>query len=184
MLYLNIGNQGMNYLFNKTASIILVAIAITIGVSLTEKIVFASPENSTNSSINEAQIAQASEPIETQPGPDGTQVQLLKTKVVGQILHISFLYLPPSEEKQKYSSHLIDEVNYIDDNTAQQYGVLKNESEVYLASPLDNSKEYFQIDVDEKTPVWFKFPAPSSETQTISINIPGVGPFIGVPVQR
>ncbi len=141
------------------------------------------------------QEGHTSEAIDTQPGPGGTHVQLLSAKVAGQILNVTILYVKPDEDYGNTGvNYPIDDVSYIDDNTAQQYGVLKNESGKYLASPkqreTSNSNE---VDLEEislrvysgkSEPAWFKFPAPSPETQTISINIPEVGPFVGVPVQR
>ena len=195
----------MNYLISKKFAIILLAFSLASCASVEQLagvdlalVAFASEENSQtrskfthkdnptkiNSGTQENLLAQASEPIQTQPGPYGSEVQLLKAKVAGQILHVSLLYLPSSEEKNKVPWNSIEEVSYIDDNTAQLYGVLKDEAESYLFSAKYINGEQFGIPVDETTPVWFKFPAPSPETQTISINIPGVGPFVEVPLQR
>ena len=176
----------MNYFFNKTASITLVAIAITSSIFLIEKVASSSPENLTkldDLSINETQIAQASEPIATQPGPKQTQVELVSTKVTGKILTVTLRYLPREDESITSINYLIEQVSYIEDDTGKQVGVLQNEQEEYLASPRSGNLINFAVASDPAI-VWFKYPVPSPETQTISINIPEVVPFDGVPVQR
>jgi hypothetical protein len=141
-----------------------------------------------NLGIQEGQVAQASEVIETQPGPENASVELIKTKVTGQVLSVTLRYVPNTTTDIDIP---LDLVNYIDDDTAKQYGVLKDESGKYLASPIyadDSSKIYVKLysegDGGGPVVVWMKFPAPSPQTKSVSINIPGVGPFDGVPLQR
>ncbi len=126
------------------------------------------------------QEGQASEAIATQPGPDGMVVELLSTKVTGQILTVAFLFYNP--EGGKVFSQPINQVNYIEDDTGKQVGVLQNEQGGYLASPGTPQRLKVHRSSDP-SPVWIKFPVPSPETQTISINIPEVIPFDGVPIK-
>ena len=114
-------------------------------------------------------------------------VELITTKVTGKILTVTLRYLPPIDGGDLlYSTgYPPEQVSYIEDATAKQYGILQDESGSYLASPLSTKTGNLNIDViSSPLIVWFKFPAPSPEAQTISINIPDVAPFDGVPVQR
>jgi hypothetical protein len=127
--------------------------------------------------------------IQTQAGPDGSQVNLVKAAVTGKLLTIELLYSVPSNyEDRIYEDYPIEQVSYIDDATSQRYGVVKDQSGTWMASPTLEEAEVqkFSIGIEANEPqvVWFKFPAPPESAQTISINIPEVGPFDGVTVQR
>ena len=82
----------------------------------------------------------------------------------------------------------VEEVSVIDDATAQRLGVLRDATGRWQASPLqDATSNFISFGVSQgggSEVVWFKFPAPPATSPTVSINIPGVGPFDGVPVTR
>lgn len=119
--------------------------------------------------------------IQSQPGPQGAQVDLLKVAVTGDILTVTLRCVAP----EKYNTKLfkLDEVSVIDDATSQRIGVLKDSSGKWMASALTGDN----MTVPCTTPpgiMWAKFPAPPATSPTISINLPGVAPFDGVPVTR
>ncbi|MEM8777516.1 MAG: hypothetical protein AAGF26_01325 [Cyanobacteria bacterium P01_G01_bin.49] len=120
------------------------------------------------------------------------QVELLSAKVTGQILTVTIRYVPGENASFASTNYPIKEVSYIEDATAKQYSVLQDESGLYLASPKSNTSsqrrgEMINLGVSSSGGpkiAWFKFPAPPSEAQTISINIPEVAPFDGVAIQQ
>ncbi|MGC1310310.1 MAG: hypothetical protein WA885_24030 [Phormidesmis sp.] len=125
----------------------------------------------------------ASEPAQTQYGPDNSEVDLMAAKVTGDIMTVTLRYrtLPNESLRTNYS---INEVSYIDDATSKRYGVVQDESGAWLASP-KNSVGNISININNNAEItWFKFPAPPPEAQTISINVPEVSPFDGVSVER
>ncbi|MEM8505632.1 MAG: hypothetical protein AAF716_21070 [Cyanobacteria bacterium P01_D01_bin.1] len=123
------------------------------------------------------------EPIQTQYGPDGSEVDLMTVEITGDVLTITLRYRsqPESRLSTRYG---IDEVSYTDDMTAERYGVIRDSADEWLASPQDFNGN-FRINLyDNAETAWFKFPAPPLEVDSISINIPEVSPFNGVTVER
>lgn len=123
----------------------------------------------------------AATPIQTQPGPDGSQLDLLTVKVTGDILTVSLRC--SSADTVNTESFDLDDVSVIDDATAQRIAVLKDNDGKWLASAVsgDNS----MVSCEQKPGVfWAKFPAPPATSKTVSINLPGTAPFDGVPVTR
>lgn len=125
--------------------------------------------------------------IATGAGPEGTQVSLVKARVTGNVLTVELSYRTP-DQGTSWDSYYFDaaQVSIIDDTTSQRYGVLKDNAEAWMASPLDSDNKRIRVQTSKGTPsvVWFKFPAPPATSPTISINIPNVSPFDGVTVQR
>lgn len=124
--------------------------------------------------------------IQTQAGPGGTQVALVRAQVTGDVLTVQLSYQPADDS---YDSHDVplDQVSVIDDATAQRYGVLRDAEKRWQASPLaSNDERVARLILNDARPsvAWFKFPAPPATSKTVSINIPDVGPFDGVVVQR
>jgi hypothetical protein len=118
--------------------------------------------------------------IQTQPGSDGTQVALNRVAVTGDVLTVQLTYIAKEGGTQRFDP---EQVSIIDDATAQQIGMLKDNAGKWLASPLEG--EDIAVNLWESpSVVWFKFPAPPPTSRTISINIPDVAPFDGVPVTR
>jgi hypothetical protein len=128
--------------------------------------------------------------LSTLKGPDDSQVDLLKAQVNETILTIELHYKRGSEGKRVSSSYAIDQISVLDETTAKKYSVLKDQSGNYMASPLqtDQGKQLITITIpsfnDTPVSVWFKFPAPSPDTKTISVTIPEVGSYKGIPVYR
>ena len=117
--------------------------------------------------------------IQTQPGPDGSQVALNKVAVTGDIMTVTLTY--SGGKCCAYAP--IDEISVIDDATSQRISVLKDNAGNWMAAPLFMNK---QVRIDSSSPavLWFKFPAPPATTKTVSLTIPNVAPFDAVPVTR
>ena len=130
----------------------------------------------------QAPIVQAA--IQTQPGPTGTQVALNKVAVTGDILTVQLTYSGGTDNTWQTPS--IADVAVIVDATAQKLGVLRDGEQNYMASPINGGVRRllgFRTGTGPQI-VWFKFPAPPADARTVSINIPDVVPFDGVPVTR
>lgn len=123
--------------------------------------------------------------IATGAGPDGTQVSLVRARVTGNVLTVELSYRPSDTDYNNIYFD-VDEVSVIDDATSQRYGVLKDNANAWMASPISTNGKQIRVNVDKGQPsvVWFKFPAPPATSPTVSINIPEVSPFDGVAVQR
>ena len=119
--------------------------------------------------------------IQTQPGPSGSVVTLNKVKVTGDVLTVQLTFTG----KGAVPVLKLDEISLIDDKTSQRIGMLKDNAGKYMASPLSSNGENLQVNLYESPAVvWFKFPAPPATSTTVSLNIPEVAPFDGVPVSR
>ena len=125
--------------------------------------------------------------IQSQPGPDGSQVDLLSVKVTGDILTVAMRCSSP--ERYNRESIRVAQISVIDDATSQRIGVLKdNEGNAMVSNLVRSSSpdnDNMMVDCTSKPGVmWAKFPAPPATSTTVSINLPGVAPFDGIPVQR
>lgn len=121
--------------------------------------------------------------IQTQPGPDGMSGELNKVAVTGDVLTVQITVRAGTDGKSLYMSN--NEISVIDDVTAKRYGMLKDDSGKFLASPLSGDKQVGKyISKGGSEIFWFKFPAPPATSKTVSINLPGIAPFDGVPVTR
>ncbi|WP_233222126.1 hypothetical protein [Allosphingosinicella deserti] len=119
--------------------------------------------------------------IQSQPGPDGSQVDLLKVAVTGDILTVTMRC--SSEQRINTESFGLEGISVIDDATAQRIGVLKDNEGKWLAS--NASGNSIQVGCEAKPGIlWAKFPAPPATSKTVSINLPETAPFDGVPVTR
>jgi hypothetical protein len=119
--------------------------------------------------------------IQTQPGSDESQVALNRVAVTGDVLTVQLTYTGKGGVQRIKP----EQVSVIDDATAQQLSLLKDNKGAWLASPLDGDGDEIAINLWESPAVvWFKFPAPPPTSKTVSINIPEVAPFDGVPVTR
>ena len=126
--------------------------------------------------------------IQSQPGPEGSQVDLLKVAVTGDILTVTLRC--SSEERINNESFKISEISYIEDATSQRVGVLKDSEGNALVSDLNKNSQnrendYLGAKCESKPGViWAKFPAPPATSKTVSINFPQIAPFDGVTVTR
>lgn len=128
-----------------------------------------------------AQAAPTAAAIQTQPALYGAHAALDKVAVTGDVLTVQLTY-SGGESSQVIK---LDEVSMIDDASARQIGVLKDNTGKWLAAPLSNTgKELLVYSANSPAVVWLKFPAPPATSKTVSINIPGTAPFDGVPVTR
>ena len=67
-------------------------------------------------------------------------IHLVKAKVVGAILHVEFIAVPPKKGDGSYesipgSSHKLADFDYIDEATSKKVGLLQDESGKYMADP-------------------------------------------------
>ncbi|MGF1481933.1 MAG: hypothetical protein ACFB4I_21045 [Cyanophyceae cyanobacterium] len=126
----------------------------------------------------------AAQPVQTQYGPDSSEVDLMPVKVTGDVMTVTVRYRSQNQESLS-TRYPIAEVSYIDDATSKRYGVVQDQAGSWLASPKGSPDDSIRINIyDNSAIAWFKFPAPPPEAQTISINIPEVSPFDGIEVER
>lgn len=120
--------------------------------------------------------------IQEQPGPGGSRVALNRVQVTGDVLTVQLTY---SGGRPTYNYVNVSGVSVIDDATSQKISVLKDGEGKWLAAPMSGDNQV-RAEIGQPSPsiVWFKFPAPPATSRTVSINIPEVGPFDGVPVTR
>jgi hypothetical protein len=103
----------------------------------------------------------------------------------GLELDLTRIGFNPTNKQVTFEGFPLAKVSFIDDAISRRYGVVKDQSGNYMASP--SSGEYIDsqyIDGGGYSLMWFKFPAPPPSTQTISITIPSVNPFDGISLQR
>ncbi|MCB2376394.1 hypothetical protein LGH70_02300 [Hymenobacter sp. BT635] len=135
-----------------------------------------------------APVPPATPALATQPGPKGTQIALTKARVIGDILTVELqAALPPNADSNSETVRAdIDQISYIDDATSRKYNVLKDQSGLYMALPLDYSKKSVAADARKSGPgiMSFRFPAPPATSTTISLSLPGMGSFDGIAIQR
>lgn len=122
--------------------------------------------------------------VQTQPGPEGAAVDLNKAAVIGEVLTVQVTVRgSPNRVTSLYMDN--DQISVIDDSTAQRYSLLKDSSGAVMASPTSGSTRIGStVGRGSSKVFWFKFPAPPATSPTVSINLPNVGPFDGVPVTR
>lgn len=120
--------------------------------------------------------------IQTQPGPHGSTAMLERVAVTGNIMTVQLRLSGGTRDSELAK---LEEVSVIDDATSNRIGVLKDSEGKWMASPIfvENNLR-LETGRDAPSIVWLKFPAPPATSPTISINIPGIAPFDGVPVTR
>lgn len=137
--------------------------------------------NDTTAIAAPAMPAPVSKVIQSQPGPSGSVVTLNKVKVTGDVLTVQLTFTG----KGAVPVLKLDEISLIDDKTAQRIGMLKDDAGKPMASPISSDGTDLAVNLYESPAiVWFKFPAPPATSPTVSLNIPEVAPFDGVPVER
>ncbi|MGI9527801.1 MAG: hypothetical protein ACR2MS_11900 [Weeksellaceae bacterium] len=109
---------------------------------------------------------------------DKVTVYLTKVKRLGQILLVEL----QTDMSWSHMNLKIDDINYIDDSTSKVYGVLKDDADKYMATPIHTQGKYLQI--TDGTISELKFPAPPAGSKTITITFPEVGTFNEVEIQE
>lgn len=119
--------------------------------------------------------------LQSQPGPRGAQVDLLKVAVTGDILTVTLRC--KGTEQYRSEAFRLSDVSVIDDSTSQRIAVLKDNDGNWLASNVSGNNMMADCTVRPGI-FWAKFAAPSPEAQTVSINFPKIAPFDGIPITR
>lgn len=130
----------------------------------------------------------AAQAIQSKPFGEGT-LALTKVKVVGQILNVEFMYIPPKNERGSYQftnmhSGKITDFAYIDETTSKRISLLQDESGKYMTDPAAEVSNTISLTGSSPKIVALKFPAPPATSPTITIDFPGAGSFDSVPVSR
>ncbi|MGI9526787.1 MAG: hypothetical protein ACR2MS_06740, partial [Weeksellaceae bacterium] len=108
---------------------------------------------------------------------DKLTVYLTKVKRVGQILLVEL----QTDMSWTFKRLELDDINYIDDSTAKVYGVLKDDADNYMASPISRGK---LLHITDGAISELKFPAPPAGSKTITITFPEIGTFSEVEIQE
>ena len=130
----------------------------------------------------------AAQAIQSKPFGQGT-LALTKVKVVGQILNVEFMYIPPKNEKGDYKftnehSGKLTDFAYIDETTSKRISLLQDESGKYMTAPAAGVSNTIGLTGNSPKIIALKFPAPPETSTTITIDFPGAGSFDSVPVSR
>ena len=130
----------------------------------------------------------AAQAIQSKPFGQGT-LALTKAKVVGQILNVEFMYIPPKNEKGDYKftnehSGKLTDFAYIDEATSKRISLLQDESGKYMTDPAAGVSNTISLAGSTPKVIALKFPAPPETSPTITIDFPGAGSFDSVPVGR
>ena len=123
-------------------------------------------------------------PLRTSAGPRGSTVDLMRVQVTGSILTVEMRYTPAAGEISSQWYFNLGDVSVIDDATSQRYAVLQDDQKKWMAAPLSGGRIGASSTRGQPAIIWMKFPAPPATSSTISLNVPDVSPFDGVPVQR
>lgn len=130
----------------------------------------------------------AAQAIQSKPFGQGT-LALTKVKVVGQILNVEFMYIPPKNENGSYKftnehSGKITDFAYVDEATSKRISLLQDESGKYMTDPAAGVSNTIGLTGNSPKIIALKFPAPPETSPTITIDFPGAGSFDSVPVGR
>ena len=130
----------------------------------------------------------AAQAIQSKPFGQGT-LALTKAKVVGQILNVEFMYIPPKNERGDYKftnehSGKITDFAYVDEATSKRISLLQDESGKYMTDPAAGVSNTIGLTGNSPKIIALKFPAPPETSATIPIDFPGAGSFDSVPVSR
>lgn len=126
-------------------------------------------------------------PIQSQPGPDGSQVDLMKVAVTGDILTVTLRC--SSDRSYNTETFRVANISVVEDATAQRLSVLRDNAGAALVSDFQRGSspenDLLRVNCGSRPGViWAKFPAPAPSSPTVSINFPETAPFDGVPVAR
>ncbi len=135
-------------------------------------------------------VANATPPVlQTQYGPDGIEVDLIRCKVSDKVLSVAFKFRSTAEDDSASVDIDARVVHYVANN--KKYQVLKDDKGNWVAGPLDlthkgvaSGTRIYLGDSKASKVVWYKFPAPPEDVAKIQINLDGIMPFDDVEVQR
>lgn len=130
--------------------------------------------------------------LDTQFGPDGLEIHLLKTSVVNQVLTVAFMIENKTGDSVKFVAMAIDNVIYTTKD--KKYPVLKDANDKYLASTITyvdkrtsdkgfmfavnpSSSKQITLKENAKKVGWVKFEAPTDDNWPIEVSFPGITPF-------
>lgn len=120
-------------------------------------------------------------PLQTQPGPNGTTWQLISAEARdGQVL--ASFRVSTADGGRQAAWIQGEAASLIDDGAAMRYRLLMGSDGKLLGT--SGERDALRIDVGRDTPVWMKFAAPPEGTRTVSIALPRIGSFDGVPLER
>ncbi|WP_373796923.1 phosphoribosylglycinamide synthetase [Neisseria dentiae] len=118
-------------------------------------------------------------------------IHLMKAKVVGQILSVEFIAVPPKDANGEYKGvsgeyFPLKDFDYIDETTSKKVTLLQDENGKYMANPLSGASEELWLEGHQRFPqaLTLKFPAPPETSSTITIDFPKIGSFESVPLSR
>ena len=135
----------------------------------------------------------ASSAVQTQMAMTGDiEVDVVKANVQEGILTIALAYRNNGKESAGIRYGLGD-VYYIEDIEKKKYHVLKDSEGNWIAAPVARGMIAVEggmragavkLPAGGKTVVWFKFPAPADNVQSINLIIPDVLPFERLALSR
>jgi hypothetical protein len=128
--------------------------------------------------------------IQTQYGPDGMVVDLVRAKVSGKVLSVVFAFHTDGDNRPDITYDIAN-VYYIDNTESKKYHVLKDEKGIWLSGPFgkdlgkkDTYNTYVSLRKGDNKIVWYKFPTPPESVSHIQILLPGISPFDDVEISR
>ena len=134
--------------------------------------------------------------MDTQYGPFGSEVHLLRASVTNDVLTIAFMIENTSSKVEYMNSMDVTEVAYT--TSDKKFPVLTDANGEYLASTTaykqnednhifrgpDITRVSIRFAEGERQVGWVKFEAPSDADWPIDLSLPGVSPFtIAKPVE-
>jgi len=128
--------------------------------------------------------------IATRLGTGGLEVDLMRAGVTGDLFAVELRCRNGSKVEHRDIQFPIEQVSVVDDATSRRYSVLKDQTGQYMAAPMIDWKGdpiqsiYLRVAPENDGIIWFKFPAPPPQAQTVSINIPKIAPFDNIRIQR
>jgi len=134
--------------------------------------------------------AHASNFLDTQYGPEGIEVHLLKASVANNVLTVAFM-LDNTTGKSQHGITSMGVGNVAYTTTDKKFPVLKDLEGKFLASTITydkkadgfifveeaNDDQSFGLSKGAKTVGWVKFEAPADNEWPIEVSLPGVSPF-------
>jgi hypothetical protein len=136
-------------------------------------------------------ISLAAPPVlQTQFGPNGMEVDLIRVKISGKVLSVVFAFRNGGSDSANVVYN-IGEVYYVDNTESKKYHVLKDAKGAWISGPVAETlvghKKILtavHLQKGEKKIVWYKFPLPPENVTHIQILLPDISPFDDVEITR